>query len=69
MEFMERSRYILLMRSIDKGIDGLLKKSGHGQSASTTEKISDGVRSMFKKVRYCSAGYRVYTRAAATLVW
>lgn len=35
--------------ALDKGIDGLLKKSGHGQSASTTEKISDGVRSMFKK--------------------
>jgi hypothetical protein len=34
----------------DKGIDGILKKAGHGQSASTTEKISDGVRSMFKKV-------------------
>ncbi|WWD17843.1 hypothetical protein CI109_102287 [Kwoniella shandongensis] len=36
--------------ALDKGVDGLLKKSGHGQNASTTEKISDGVRSAFKKV-------------------
>lgn len=35
---------------LDKGIDGLLKKSGHGQSHGTTEKISDGIRSVFKKV-------------------
>lgn len=27
-----------------------LKKTGHGQNASTTEKISDGARNMFKKV-------------------
>ncbi|KAK0522340.1 hypothetical protein OC834_006326 [Tilletia horrida] len=35
--------------ALDKGIDAVLKKAGHGQSASTTEKISDGVRSLFKK--------------------
>lgn len=35
----------------DKGIDGILGKAGHKQSAGTTEKISDGVRSLFKKVR------------------
>jgi hypothetical protein len=34
----------------DKGIDGILGKAGHKQSAGTTEKISDGVRSLFKKV-------------------
>ncbi|ODO07173.1 hypothetical protein L198_00752 [Cryptococcus wingfieldii CBS 7118] len=34
---------------LDKGVDAALKKAGHGQNASTTEKISDGVRSVFKK--------------------
>ncbi|PWN97151.1 hypothetical protein FA09DRAFT_330788 [Tilletiopsis washingtonensis] len=34
---------------LDKGIDAVLKKTGHGQSESTTEKISDGFRSVFKK--------------------
>ncbi|ORY23191.1 hypothetical protein BCR39DRAFT_549698 [Naematelia encephala] len=38
------------MDALDKGIDGLLKKSGHSQSRATTEKISDGIRSIFKKV-------------------
>ncbi|BGP46223.1 hypothetical protein JCM10450v2_002063 [Rhodotorula kratochvilovae] len=36
--------------ALDKGISGLLKKGGHAQSNSTVEKISDGVRSIFKKV-------------------
>lgn len=36
--------------ALDKGISGLLSKSGHGQSGSTTEKISDGVRTGFKKL-------------------
>jgi hypothetical protein len=35
---------------VDKGIDSILGKAGHKQNAGTTEKISDGVRSMFKKV-------------------
>ncbi|WWC86285.1 uncharacterized protein L201_001158 [Kwoniella dendrophila CBS 6074] len=35
---------------LDKGVDYGLKQTGHGQSASTTEKISDGVRSGFKKL-------------------
>ncbi|ORX35990.1 hypothetical protein BD324DRAFT_629789 [Kockovaella imperatae] len=35
--------------ALDKGIDSILNKSGHGQSRQTTEKISDGVRSLFKK--------------------
>ncbi|KAE8241576.1 hypothetical protein A4X13_0g7352 [Tilletia indica] len=34
----------------DKGIDAILKKGGHGQSAGTVEKISDGFRKIFKKV-------------------
>ncbi|CEH19079.1 hypothetical protein CBOM_05758 [Ceraceosorus bombacis] len=36
--------------ALDKGIDAVLSKSGHKQSASTTEKISDGFRKIFKKV-------------------
>jgi hypothetical protein len=35
----------------DKGVDTILGRAGHKQSASTTEKISDGVRNVFKKVR------------------
>ncbi|WRT64182.1 uncharacterized protein IL334_001111 [Kwoniella shivajii] len=35
---------------LDKGVDMGLKKAGHGQDASKTEKISDGVRSGFKKL-------------------
>lgn len=42
------------------GVDKALKQGGHGQSASTTEKISDGLRSGIKKVL---ASYR--TRAVA----
>lgn len=34
----------------DKGVDGLLGRAGHKQNAGTTEKISDGIRSAFKKV-------------------
>ncbi|KAE8226137.1 hypothetical protein CF319_g1219 [Tilletia indica] len=36
--------------ALDKGIDAILKKGGHGQSAGTVEKISDGFRKIFKKV-------------------
>jgi hypothetical protein len=36
---------------IDKGVSSLMTKAGHGgQSASTTEKISDGIRTGFKKM-------------------
>ncbi|RSH85083.1 uncharacterized protein EHS24_006676 [Apiotrichum porosum] len=35
--------------ALDKGIGSILTKAGHGQSNETTEKISDGVRSAFKK--------------------
>ncbi|KAG7530099.1 hypothetical protein FFLO_05258 [Filobasidium floriforme] len=35
---------------LDKGVDAGLKRAGHGQNASTTEKISDGIRSGFKKM-------------------
>ncbi|CAD6914573.1 unnamed protein product [Tilletia controversa] len=35
--------------AFDKGIDAALKKAGHGQNAGTVEKISDGIRSAFKK--------------------
>lgn len=46
-----RPTSLLVMSLIaDKGVDGVLKKAGHGQDATKTEKISDGVR-MFKKVR------------------
>jgi hypothetical protein len=31
-------------------VNSILGKAGHGQSASTTEKISDGIRSGFKKM-------------------
>ncbi|KAI9635250.1 uncharacterized protein MKK02DRAFT_43932 [Dioszegia hungarica] len=36
--------------ALDKGVNSILGKAGHGQSASTTEKISDGIRSGFKKM-------------------
>ncbi|GAA5857865.1 hypothetical protein JCM5353_000414, partial [Sporobolomyces roseus] len=36
--------------ALDKGVNTILGKSGHGQSASTTEKISDGIRTGFKKL-------------------
>ncbi|PWN33840.1 uncharacterized protein FA14DRAFT_161497 [Meira miltonrushii] len=36
--------------ALDKGISAALDKSGHHQQNSTVEKISDGVRSAFKKV-------------------
>ncbi|GFZ43549.1 hypothetical protein JCM24511_01269 [Saitozyma sp. JCM 24511] len=35
--------------ALDKGVDSILNKAGHGQSRGTTEKISDGIRSVFKK--------------------
>ncbi|OWZ51085.1 hypothetical protein J010_05934 [Cryptococcus neoformans] len=35
--------------ALDKGVDAALNRAGHGQSHSTTEKISDGIRSVFKK--------------------
>lgn len=31
--------------ALDKGVSSILGKSGHAQSGSTTEKISDGIRS------------------------
>ncbi|KNX50032.2 hypothetical protein CNBG_9348 [Cryptococcus deuterogattii R265] len=34
---------------LDKGVDAALNRAGHGQSHSTTEKISDGIRKVFKK--------------------
>ncbi|GHJ90417.1 hypothetical protein NliqN6_6819 [Naganishia liquefaciens] len=36
--------------ALDKGVDAGLKHFGKGQNASTTEKISDGIRSGFKKM-------------------
>ncbi|KAJ9116357.1 hypothetical protein QFC22_004798 [Naganishia vaughanmartiniae] len=37
--------------ALDKGVAMGMKKAGHGGgSASTTEKISDGIRSGFKKM-------------------
>ncbi|GAA5900556.1 uncharacterized protein JCM6883_002881 [Sporobolomyces salmoneus] len=36
--------------ALDKGVNAALGKAGHGQSASTTEKISDGIRTGFKKL-------------------
>ncbi|WWC66304.1 uncharacterized protein I206_100205 [Kwoniella pini CBS 10737] len=36
--------------ALDKGVDYILGKAGHKQNASTTEKISDGIRSGFKKL-------------------
>ncbi|KAL5504843.1 hypothetical protein ACEPAH_7506 [Sanghuangporus vaninii] len=35
---------------LDKGVDFAEGKAGHKQSHSTTEKISDGVRTGFKKI-------------------
>jgi len=40
---------------IDKGVDAILGKAGHKQNAGTTEKISDGIRSAFKKVSCLSS--------------
>ncbi|KAK4683841.1 hypothetical protein P7C73_g6375, partial [Tremellales sp. Uapishka_1] len=36
--------------TLDKGVDSVMKKFGKGQSTGTTEKISDGIRSGFKKL-------------------
>ncbi|KAI5117889.1 hypothetical protein M0805_001974 [Coniferiporia weirii] len=36
--------------ALDKGVDFAEKKSGHEMSHSTTEKISDGIRTGFKKM-------------------
>ncbi|GAA5906123.1 hypothetical protein JCM8208_000638 [Rhodotorula glutinis] len=37
--------------ALDKGVQSMLNKSGHGgQSGSTVEKISDGIRTGFKKL-------------------
>ncbi|BGP22977.1 hypothetical protein JCM10295v2_001868 [Rhodotorula toruloides] len=35
---------------LDKGVNTLLGKSGHAQKPATVEKISDGIRSGFKKL-------------------
>jgi len=35
---------------LDKGVDFLERKTGHEQSHSTTEKISDGIRKGFAKL-------------------
>jgi len=35
---------------LDKGVDFLERKTGHQQSHSTTEKISDGIRKIFAKL-------------------
>ncbi|KAL5521213.1 hypothetical protein ACEPAG_9136 [Sanghuangporus baumii] len=35
---------------LDKGVDFAESKAGHEQSHSTTEKISDGMRTGFKKI-------------------
>jgi len=35
---------------LDKGVSYAEKQTGHQQSAGTTEKISDGLRSGFKKL-------------------
>ncbi|KWU46381.1 hypothetical protein RHOSPDRAFT_31831 [Rhodotorula sp. JG-1b] len=40
-----------LLQALDKGVAQALNKSGHGgQSASTIEKISDGIRTAFRKL-------------------
>ncbi|KAJ9476639.1 hypothetical protein PHBOTO_000301 [Pseudozyma hubeiensis] len=36
--------------ALDKAVQFGTKKAGHEQNASTTEKISDGIRSGFKKL-------------------
>ncbi|KAH8109950.1 hypothetical protein DFH11DRAFT_1730692 [Phellopilus nigrolimitatus] len=36
--------------ALDKGVDFAEKKSGHEMNPSTTEKISDGIRTGFKKM-------------------
>jgi len=36
--------------ALDKGVDAILGKAGHKQSAGTVEKISDGFRKFFKKI-------------------
>ncbi|PWN53551.1 hypothetical protein IE53DRAFT_309997, partial [Violaceomyces palustris] len=36
--------------ALDKGVQAISKKLGHEQSGSTVEKISDGIRSGFKKL-------------------
>ncbi|KDQ60170.1 hypothetical protein JAAARDRAFT_191572 [Jaapia argillacea MUCL 33604] len=35
--------------ALDKGVDYAERRAGHEQSHSTTEKISDGLRTAFKK--------------------
>jgi len=36
--------------ALDRGVDQALGKAGHGQSRGTVEKISDGIRGVFKKL-------------------
>ncbi|ORY82103.1 hypothetical protein BCR37DRAFT_393138 [Protomyces lactucae-debilis] len=36
--------------ALDKGVSFMSKKAGHSTNAGTTEKISDGIRSGFKKI-------------------
>ncbi|PWN20205.1 hypothetical protein BCV69DRAFT_299351 [Microstroma glucosiphilum] len=36
--------------ALDKAVDQGLNKAGHGQNRNTVEKISDGIRSGFKKL-------------------
>ncbi|POY74411.1 hypothetical protein BMF94_2605 [Rhodotorula taiwanensis] len=36
--------------ALDKGVNAALNRSGHGQKAGTVEKISDGIRTGFKKL-------------------
>jgi hypothetical protein len=45
----------------DKGVDQILRKAGHAQNEQTVEKISDGVRSAYKKVS--DHGRRSYQRS------
>ncbi|TNY17879.1 hypothetical protein DMC30DRAFT_419377 [Rhodotorula diobovata] len=35
--------------ALDKGVNAALNRAGHGQKPGTVEKISDGLRKVFKK--------------------
>jgi hypothetical protein len=44
-----------LQDALDKGVNTLAGRSGHQMNAGTTEKVSDGIRTGFNKVRRISA--------------
>lgn len=47
-----------LQDALDKGVNAMGARSGHQMNAGTTEKVSDGIRTGFNKVRLDEALYQ-----------